>query len=225
MRAAALLIGLALLGACAARPPQTGRLPDGPWLRPGDLIFLDLDCGETCEAVARVTAEQLGVAGPALSHVALIVAGGAQPRAVEAWPRDGVVERPVAEIVARVRGGEGQPRGFWLGRLRPEHRALGQAAAAAARRYLGRPYDDLFLPDEGRLYCAELVLRAFARAGGEGLPIRWLPMRFGRPGSPERAAWERYYRRLGHAVPEGVPGVSPLGIFVQGRPLFEGARP
>jgi hypothetical protein len=128
---AARLLVMVLLASCAGQGPAPPPLPAGPPLRPGDLVFLDLDCGPSCEAVERVTAEQLGVKGPALSHVAMVVEGGARPRIIEAWPRDGVVERPLREILGRVRAGEGQPHGFWVARLRPERRALGESAAAA----------------------------------------------------------------------------------------------
>jgi hypothetical protein len=211
-----------LLGGCVGVGKPAVRVPAGASLGPGDLVFLDLGCGAACDAVARVTAEQLGVSGPALSHVAMIVEGGSRPSVIEAWPRDGVVERPLAEILSRVAAGEGQPGGFWVARLRPERRALGAAAAEVARRWRNLPYDHLFLPEEGRLYCAELVFRAYQSAApGESLPFKWAPMSFGKPGTPERATWERYYRGLGHEVPDGVPGVSPLGIWLQGQPLFE----
>lgn len=225
-RSAVRLLALTVLASCAGHGSPTPKLPTGAPLRPGDLVFLDLDCGPTCEAVERVTADQFGVKGPALSHVAMVVEGGARPRVIEAWPGEGVVERSLQDLLARVRAGEGQPHGFWVARLRGGQRALGEAAAAAARRWLGRPYDDLFLPDQGRLYCAELILLAYqVAARAVAAPFKWLPMRFGRSGTPERAVWERYYRALGHEVPEGLPGVSPLGIFLQARPLFETTTP
>ena len=209
---ACLLIGAGLLAGCT-----------GPF-RPGDMVFLDLDCGSICDAMTRVTAEQLGVKGPPLSHVALIVQGGSRPLAIEAWPGDGVVERPLAEILARVRGGEGQRHGYWTARLRPSLSIVGEAVADTARRWRGLPYDDLFLPDEGRLYCSELVLRAYKTANA-AVPFEWLPMRFGRPGTPERATWERYYRARGRSVPEGLRGVSPLGLYLQSRGLCDVTPP
>jgi hypothetical protein len=58
-----------LPGGSAGRGYHAAKLPAGPPLRPDDLVFLDLDCGATCDAVARVTVEQFGVAGPAFSHL------------------------------------------------------------------------------------------------------------------------------------------------------------
>jgi len=199
----ALPTGCARVGARAAST--------APPLESGDLVFLDLDCGELCEAMAAVTAEQHGVPGPALSHVGLLERERGALFVLEAWPRGGVTRRPLAEVLARVRGAEGRRHGFRFGRLRPERRALGRAAVQAARELLGAPYDEDFLVENGRLYCSELVYLALRPA------LRLSPMFFGRPGTPEREVWERYYRARGRVVPDGAPGISPLGVYLQGR--------
>jgi hypothetical protein len=215
----------------AARPVEEGAPTGAPSLRTGDLLFLDLDCGETCEAIEAVTKRQYAVRGPSLSHVGIVsVDGAGRAWLLEAWPgergrRGGVVRTPIAEVLSRVSGGDGEPGGYSLLRPTADWSAIAARAARVAERLLGAPYDEAFLPNNEAYYCAELVQQAFKAANGAALfPL--LPMEFGPAGSPARAMWERYYRRLGMAVPEGKPGSSPLGLYLFGlrTRMFERVR-
>lgn len=72
-----------------------------------------------------------------------------------------VSRTPLAAWVKRGQGG-------WVTVLRP--RALDAAArkrvVAAAKKELGKPYDARYRWDDERLYCSELVVKAFARGAG-----------------------------------------------------------
>lgn len=69
-----------------------------------------------------------------------------------------VSRTPLAKWAKRGEGG-------WVTVLRP--RGLDSAArgrvVAAAKKELGKPYDSLYRWDDERLYCSELVVKAFAR--------------------------------------------------------------
>lgn len=202
-----LLLAAALLAACSAPAPRV-RAPL-PRFATGDLLFLDLDCGELCDAIEEVTLAQFSVPAPRLSHVGIVELGvDGTPALLEAWPPR-VTRTPLGEALARAR-----PGGRYLIRL-PGH---GARAAAAARRWLGLPYDEDFLLGNGQLYCSELVHESYRGAAGEPL-FAAIPMRFGEPGSRARAAWERHYRARGRRVPEGEPGLSPLGVYLRSRAL------
>jgi hypothetical protein len=211
---AVLMIGAAsiLLTGCGATAHGTSPAL-APTPRSGDLIFLDLDCGAICDAIEEVTRQQLNVDGPRLSHVGLVEQRVDGTYVIEAWPEGGVRRTALRDVLGRVR----QPQAVRWGELLPRYRALGAAAVARAARLLGTPYDDEFLLDNRRLYCSELVYEAFRAANG-GRPVFPLsPMRFGSPGSSARRTWEDYYRRRGSPVPDGQPGLSPLGIYLHGR--------
>jgi hypothetical protein len=94
------------------------------------------------------------------------------------WSHVGIVERTPSGIfvleaiqpVSRTPWERWRQRGAG-GRVRVMRaRALDAAAAgrvvAAAKRYLGRPYDPWFRWDDGALYCSELVTKAFAQGAG-----------------------------------------------------------
>lgn len=82
---------------------------------------------------------------------------------------------------------------------------------ARARGFVGLPYDDAFLPDNGALYCSELIYESFLDSNGnhlfEAKPMNW---RDGDGRMPEY--WERHFGKLRMAVPEGVPGTNPTDL-------------
>ena len=83
---------------------------------------------------------------------------------------------------------------------------------------VGTPYDDDFHPDGGKLYCSLLVFEAYREAfGAAGSPFHLLPMYFGAERSAEREVWRRYFQGLRAPVPDAVPGISPLGAYLQAR--------
>jgi hypothetical protein len=218
MRGATLVV-LMLNTLMASLPPMgcAGRMPaeriTEEELQPGDLVFLDLDCGELCDAIEEVTEDQFGVLGPSLSHVGLVEEKRAGKILIlEAWPADaagkgGIRRTTLGEFLSR-----GRP---WLGRMPASRRALAMTAAKAAGALVGTPYDDEFLFDNGKLYCSELVYLAYRQANGGKEVFVPSPMRFGVLGSKARLTWQRYFNALGREVPEGKAGVSPLGLYLQ----------
>lgn len=82
---------------------------------------------------------------------------------------------------------------------------------ARAKSHLGQPYDDTFLPNNGALYCSELIYECFLDAAGKHLfeakPMNWRDKEGNLP-----KYWEKHFTELGVPVPEGVPGTNPTDI-------------
>ena len=105
--------------------------------------------------------------------------------------------------------------------MRP--RGLDPAAAgrvvAAARRFLGRPYDPWFRWDDGAIYCSELVTKAFAEGAG---------LELGRRQSVGELAIEgleaELHRRFGR-IPSDLVLVSPASIAADEDLLVVGEWP
>jgi len=131
----------------------------------------------------------------------------------EAWPGRGVQRVPLRLFLARVKEGESRPGGYYLGRLSAAARARGRAALTRVQALRGTPYDDRFAWDGAGTYCAKLISDGFATAGA----FRPQPMAFGSEGSRARAFWRAYFAARGLPVPDGAPGTSPLGIYLEGR--------
>ena len=98
-----------------------------------------------------------------------------------------------------------------------------------ARKFLGRPYDDIFLPSDSAIYCSELVQKSFvfkdglkerdhnvkevdSKATGSGTKhfvFGTIPMSFHDSTGNVTEFWAKFYSARGLAVPEGEPGTNP----------------
>lgn len=85
------------------------------------------------------------------------------------------------------------------------------AVIARAKGFIGQPYDDAFLPDNGRMYCSELIYECFLDADGKHLfeahPMNWRDKDGNLP-----EYWQKHFDSLGMPVPEGVPGTNPTDL-------------
>ena len=74
-----------------------------------------------------------------------------------------------------------------------------------ATKYLGRPYDYYFMPDDKEIYCSELVQKSFINDAGK-LIFHPIPMSFHDSKGHITHYWQRYYMKRHLKVPEGEPG-------------------
>jgi hypothetical protein len=175
--------------------------PVGSVLRSGDVLFQDLDCGPLCDAIETVTE---GIGGHDFSHAGMIVRLGDSLAVIEAIGSD--------VHLTSLRDFHARSSKVWHGSVQPIHRTLAGRAADSALAMLGVPYDDAFLPDNGKLYCTELIALAFERANGSRV-FEQRPMTFKDPRTGTFfPAWEAYYTALGMPIPEGVEGCNPGGL-------------
>ncbi|MFH1018586.1 MAG: YiiX/YebB-like N1pC/P60 family cysteine hydrolase [Pseudomonadota bacterium] len=214
-RAFFLLIGFLALAACVPQPPPGVAKPT---VENADLIFLDLNCGDLCDAIADVTRRQFGVKGPALSHVGILSKEDGRWFVYEAW--EGVQRTPLETVLARVQKFPHADDRWRVGHVQGLSNEARERVIAAARTHLGAPYDEDFIRNNGKYYCSELVADSFA----EALPGRsffsYRPMYYGAPKDPEDRAWKiwkGYFAKRHATVPAGQPGLSPLGIYLSGR--------
>ncbi len=182
-------------------------------LRAGDLIFQDLDCGPLCDAIEKVTD---GVGGKDFSHLGLVVASGDTLAVVEAIGK-GVQLTAVPKFVQRSTTPDGRPK-VVVARLKRRWSGVAKGAVTAALGMVGVPYDDAFLPNNGLLYCSEMVAIAF-QAGNRGEPFfPQPPMTFKDPDTGAFfPAWVDYYNALKQPIPESTPGCNPGGLSRDGR--------
>lgn len=170
-------------------------------LQVGDLFFQDLDCGPLCDAIEAVTH---GVNGQDFSHVGLVVRTGDSLAVIEAIGVD-VHLTSLQDFHAR------SPK-VHHGRVKAVHRTLAERAADTALTFLGKPYDDAFLPGPDSLYCSELIALAYERANG-GRVFEYSPMTFRDPSTGGSfPAWVDHYSALGLSIPEGIEGCNPAGL-------------
>jgi hypothetical protein len=174
----------------------------------GDLLFQDLDCGDLCDAIEKVTH---GVNGKSFSHIGLVYVDGHSRFVIEAIGKD-VHLTDVNEFVARSKDENGNPK-ILVGRLKNEFRKLNEDAIKFALGQLGTPYDDEFIYKNNKYYCSELIYDAYKKANHDKPFFELRPMTFKDPSTGHTfPAWIKYYKDLKAKIPQGQPGCNPAGI-------------
>lgn len=161
-------------------------------LREGDLLFCAQSRGNSITDVTQ------GVGGLKIDHVAILHRVGKRAFALEAihmgvclTPIDSFLSRRETVVAARLRDTVGVAR-----------------SVERAMKYLGRPYDFNFMPDDSAMYCSELVQKSYRRTDGT-LVFQPIPMSFHDKTGTITPYWKDYYARQGLQVPEGKPGSNP----------------
>ena len=81
-----------------------------------------------------------------------------------------------------------------------------------ALRYVGKPYDDLYIPNDSAIYCSELVQLSFVdKTGAKVFPT--IQMSFHDSTGNITDYWHEHYARHGMSVPEGEPGTNPAQLL------------
>jgi hypothetical protein len=148
MRTKTLAVCLTFLMATAScRTHAAELLPEA-----GDLVFETSRSGQS-RAIQWASESRW-------SHVGIVERAGGQVVVIEALGK--VSRTPWQAWTRRARRGGDylvlRPRGLTAAQRR--------AAVAAARRLLGRPYDARFGWGDERIYCSELVVKAYERGAG-----------------------------------------------------------
>jgi hypothetical protein len=181
------LVVLACGVSCATRAAE-------PAVESGDLVF-ETSSSAQSSAIQWATASRW-------SHVGIVdVSDRGEVTVIEALRV--VTRTPWRAWQRRARrGGE-----ILVLRPRAVPRDARAAAAAIARTYLGRPYDPRFGWDDERVYCSELVVKAYERGAGVSLGKR---ERLGdlRLLGIEKAAEQRW----GGPVPKDLVLVTPASL-------------
>jgi len=116
----------------------------------GDVVFQSLPHGPVVWAIEGVTRSPY-------SHCGIVGSRDGQWIVYEAYR--GVSATPLKTFLLRGRGG-----GFAVYRLREECRAHIPETLRCCEKYLGRPYDIRYRMDDEKIYCSELVFKAFRDA-------------------------------------------------------------
>lgn len=199
---------LLLLSSSIFTRAQNLSFIDFSQFREGDLLFQDLDCGELCDAIEKVTQ---GHQGLNVSHVGMVVKHKDSLWVIEAYSKKvGLTSLP--DFMKRTLNTDGDPKVF-AGRLRSGYGNLAKKAAEEAMIYLGVPYDDSFSSGLDKIYCSELIYYTYKFANKNTEVFALQPMTFKDPDTGEiHPAWEKYFSELKMKVPENELGCNPAGI-------------
>lgn len=175
-----------------------------------DLIFCIQGESEMSKAIGESTA----TGGLSFDHVGIIeIDDHGEVFVIEASTQEGVRETPLSLFLERAKMPDGT-EGVMVRRLAfPFNK---ESVVMRAKGFLGQPYDWWYLPDNGKIYCSELVYESFRDE--EGHPIfDSKPMNFRSPDGTMPEFWVKLYAKLGREVPEGIQGTNPNDLFKDSR--------
>ena len=172
----------------------------------GDLLF----CAK--QGDNPITDVTQGVGGMKIDHVAIFHRVGGRAFALEAIHR-GVCLTPIDSFMARREQVVAARLKDTVGVAQSVERAI---------KFLGKPYDFNFMPDDSAFYCSELVQKSYRYQDGT-LVFKPIPMSFHDKTGKVTPYWRDYYARQGLQVPEGEPGSNPgdlsrnAAVYIIGR--------
>lgn len=188
-------------------------LANGFVFKSGDILFQDIDCGELCDAIKRVTR---GINSKEFSHVGLIYQNNDTTYVIEAIGTN--VHLTLLEKFMNRSVDENGNSKIVVGRLKSEHQKLITSALQFSIEKLGTPYDEAFLYGNGKYYCSDLIYDAFLHANGNKPFFELQPMTFKDPATGNTIeAWRRYFEHLNKPIPEGEPGCNPGRISMSNK--------
>ena len=186
----------------------TSGKQDSP--RSGDLVFVgipmnySLQQGSMSEAISAATSDSTGLN---LIHVAILEVKGDSTWIIDATIKHGVDRHPLDTFFRDFTLRDGSLPTFKI--MRPEASAAeAEQFVQNAKKYLGQPYDVSFLPDNGAMYCSELVYNSYITPDGEHL-FSEAPMNFLDKDGNMPLYWTQLFERIGEKVPQGIPGTNP----------------
>ncbi|WP_253952417.1 YiiX/YebB-like N1pC/P60 family cysteine hydrolase [Xylanibacter muris] len=176
---------------------QTGYIP-----REGDLLFQVAGDTEFSDAIANATAVSDSVK---FVHVAMVVLDSEVPHVIEAVDGKGVISTPLEDFLSSSHKMNGKP-GVVAMRVNMDFPV--SDAVSRAKSHLGEDYDWSFMPDNGKMYCSELIYESYRNA--DGTPIFTArPMNFRDSSGNIPDFWVNLFNKMNQPVPEGVLGTNP----------------
>lgn len=175
----------------------------------GDLLFVAApfeDASDMAQAITTATASRDSIK---FSHVAMVVVERGSFYVLEASLRWGVTRVEWSAFLSEAPLINGKP-GVVVKRVSIPGFPM-EAAVNRAKLHKGEPYDQSFRPDNGKMYCSELIYESYRYADGRAL-FTARPMNFRDANGRMPTFWTEWFKRLGEAVPEGVSGTNPQDL-------------
>lgn len=188
-------------------------------LQKGDLLFVSKGNSDFSEAISSAT-HDIGYPDDFV-HVAIYyLSSDSIPSVIEASPEYGVRTISLQDFKKDINREGKNEHGVVVKRLSTEFHI--DYAIDRAMTFIGQPYDWHYLPDNGMMYCSELIYESFVSDDGYHF-FTSQPMNFRNPDGSMPEFWTELYKTLGVDVPEGIPGTNPNDLSRDPR-LIEVAR-
>ena len=175
-------------------------------LKNGDLIFQIEDNGDFSQAISKSTSFDDSLS---FVHVGIIeVKNNDDIVVIEASPKNGVCITPLEAFLKESPFIDGKP-GVVVKRLNINFPV--KETIKKAKSHLGEDYDWWYLPDNGKMYCSELIYESYRDVNNKPL-FEAKPMNFRNSDGSMPEFWINLFKKLNQPVPEGVPGTNPQDL-------------
>ena len=169
----------------------------------GDLLFQVEGDSDFSHAITKsTTSEEIFN----FIHVAIVdVDEKGNINIIEASPNQGVQKISLNDFLESSPTVNGKP-GVLVKRIKyeiPQNDII-----KTAKGYIGQSYDWYFLPDNGLMYCSELVYESYLDKNGKHI-FSNSPMNFRTSDGTIPEFWIQLFENLGVEIPEGIPGTNP----------------
>lgn len=191
------IILVLLLAACAQKP----------CIKSGDLLFVGLPLdykADTSSMSSAIAAATGGEGSLNYIHTAILEVEGDSVWIIDATIKRGVARYPLDTFLVDFTLSDGSYPVFEIMRFIDGTRDM----VSKAKEFLGQPYDVYFLPDNGAMYCTELVRDSYLDENGRPL-LPSAPMNFKAPSGEFPPYWTWLFDSIGAPIPQGVLGTNP----------------
>ena len=183
-------------------------------IKTGDLLFIgipgdySLDESEMDGAISAATGKDnaTGAKDLNLIHVAILEVGKDTTWIIDATIKHGVDRHPIDTMFKEFTLKDGSQPTYIVKRLKDSKKAA--QYVENAKQFLGLPYDVAFLPDNGALYCSELVRESYRTPQG-GYIFDEKPMNFKNSEGEFPVYWQQLFALIGQEIPQDIPGTNP----------------
>jgi len=169
----------------------------------GDLLFQVGKNSELNEAITEVTSGERDIH---YTHIGIVSIENDTVFVIEAIPPE-VSKTLLDTFLSRSANLEKKPM-VAVGRLKQEYRELIPQALIRAKNLLGKPYDNVYLPDNDAYYCSELITLSFLNK--QDMPIfEPIEMNFRDEDGNMPTYWIEHFEKQNAEIPENKLGSNP----------------
>ena len=177
-------------------------------IRTGDLVFVGIpqDYSLDPDSMSSAISDATGSGSINLIHVAILEVGKDTTWIIDATIKHGVDRHPLDTFLKDFTLKDGSMPVFIVKRLKDSRMA--EQFVENAKKFLGRPYDVWFSPDNEAMYCSELVRDSYRTPDG-GYLFDTKPMNFKNAEGEFPLYWQQLFALIGQSIPQDEPGTNP----------------
>ena len=174
-------------------------------LRTGDLLFQVGRESTMSNAIAAATGDDAPIP---FTHVGIAVCCDGADWVLEATAPGGVRMTALDEFLGKSASVGSRPA---VVAMRLKDTTGIAASVIRARSFMGQPYDYSYRPDNGKMYCSELVWKSYRRPNSTRI-FEARPMNFRAADGRMPEFWVELFEKSGEEIPEGLPGTNPADM-------------